>query len=87
MQCRIRSLIGALFCVAIYLRVVSSFSRTASRDGARVGNSECIMRVRGGSPSELWDLMRVYCGLQRNKIPTRIVCKLIKCQLLPKPTI
>ena len=38
MQCRIRGLIGSLFCVAMYLRVVSSFSRTASRDDARAGN-------------------------------------------------
>jgi hypothetical protein len=42
---RIRSLIGSLFCVAMYLRVVSSFSRTASRDDARAVNFDCILRV------------------------------------------
>jgi hypothetical protein len=46
-HCRIRSLIGSLFCVAMYLRVVSSFSRPASRDDARAGNFESVATAAG----------------------------------------
>jgi hypothetical protein len=33
-------MIGSLFYVVMYLRVVSSYSRTAFRNDARVGNFE-----------------------------------------------
>jgi hypothetical protein len=68
MQCRIRSLIGSLFCVAMYLRVVSSFSRTASRDDARAGRkSERALGLDEKINSRKSDLTRVCYVLWPNK--------------------